>query len=44
MIAIAVTALMTWAVMPRVARLLEGWLYRERPERAARSRSSRGFA
>ncbi|HEY9376528.1 MAG TPA: antibiotic biosynthesis monooxygenase [Jiangellaceae bacterium] len=28
-IATAVTALMTWAVMPRVARLLEGWLYRD---------------
>jgi len=28
-VATAVTALMTWAVMPRVARLLEGWLYRD---------------
>ena len=26
-ITIGVTALMTWAVMPRVARLLQGWLY-----------------
>ena len=25
--AIAVTALMTWLVLPRLARLLEGWLY-----------------
>jgi uncharacterized protein len=26
-IAVAVTALMTWVVQPRLARLLEGWLY-----------------
>ena len=31
--AAAVTALMTWLVMPRAARLLQGWLYapRRRP-------------
>jgi antibiotic biosynthesis monooxygenase (ABM) superfamily enzyme len=29
-ISIAVTALMTWLVQPRVARLLEGWLYGSR--------------
>lgn len=27
-VAVAVTALMTWFVMPRAARLLQGWLYR----------------
>ena len=27
LIAVAVTALMTWLVMPRLARLLEAWLY-----------------
>ena len=26
-VAVAVTALMTWVVMPRVARLLQDWLY-----------------
>ena len=30
-ISILVTALMTWLVQPRVARLLEGWLYGPRP-------------
>ena len=27
LIAVAVTALMTWLVMPRAARLLQNWLY-----------------
>jgi antibiotic biosynthesis monooxygenase (ABM) superfamily enzyme len=27
LVAVAVTALMTWVVMPRAARLLQGWLY-----------------
>ena len=30
---IAVTALMTWLVQPRLARLLEGWLYAPRRSR-----------
>ena len=29
-ISVMVTALMTWLVQPRVARLLEGWLYGKR--------------
>ena len=27
LVAVAVTALMTWLVMPRAARLLQDWLY-----------------
>jgi antibiotic biosynthesis monooxygenase (ABM) superfamily enzyme len=27
LVAVAVTALMTWLVMPRLARLLQDWLY-----------------
>jgi antibiotic biosynthesis monooxygenase (ABM) superfamily enzyme len=30
LVAIAVTALMTWLVMPRLARLLQDWLYAPR--------------
>jgi antibiotic biosynthesis monooxygenase (ABM) superfamily enzyme len=30
LVAVAVTALMTWLVMPRVARLLQDWLYAPR--------------
>jgi antibiotic biosynthesis monooxygenase (ABM) superfamily enzyme len=30
LIAVAVTALMTWVVMPRAARALQNWLYAPR--------------
>jgi antibiotic biosynthesis monooxygenase (ABM) superfamily enzyme len=38
----AVTALMTWVVMPRLARLLQGWLFApRRPRRSFRRAESR---